>query len=119
MELLSTESSLKASAASTAAIAGAPRRRVTGRRVTGRRVPDRRVTDRRVTDRATAKALAAGNWASGGRWLRAERGSATAEYAIATMAAVGFAGLLVVIMRGNEVRAILTDLVHRALTFAG
>lgn len=48
-----------------------------------------------------------------------ESGAATAEYAIATMAAVGFAGLLVVIMRSDEVRAILTDLVHRALTFAG
>lgn len=48
-----------------------------------------------------------------------EEGAATAEYAIATMAAVGFAGLLVVIMRSDEVRGILTDLVHRALTFAG
>lgn len=51
--------------------------------------------------------------------LRDEEGAATAEYAIATMAAVGFAGLLVVIMRSDEVRGILTDLVHRALTFAG
>lgn len=50
---------------------------------------------------------------------RGERGAATAEYAIATMAAVGFAGLLVVIMRSDEVRAILTDLVRSALTFAG
>jgi Protein of unknown function (DUF4244) len=48
-----------------------------------------------------------------------ESGSATAEYAIATMAAVGFAGLLVVIMRSDEVRGILTDLIHRALTFGG
>ncbi|KQO95379.1 DUF4244 domain-containing protein [Leifsonia sp. Leaf264] len=48
--------------------------------------------------------------------LRAERGSATAEYAVATMAAVGFAGLLVVILRGDEVRGILTDLVRDALT---
>ena len=44
-------------------------------------------------------------------------GSATAEYAIATMAAVGFAGLLVVILRGDEVKGILTDMVHKALTF--
>ncbi|MEX1078500.1 MAG: DUF4244 domain-containing protein [Homoserinimonas sp.] len=36
-----------------------------------------------------------------------------------TVAAVGFAGLLVVIMRSEEVRAILTDLIQRALTFAG
>jgi len=48
-----------------------------------------------------------------------EVGAATAEYAIATMAAVGFAGLLVVIMRSDEVRQILTDLVRSALTFTG
>jgi Flp pilus assembly pilin Flp len=39
-----------------------------------------------------------------------ERGAATAEYAIVIMAAVGFAGLLVVILR---------DLVQRALNSAG
>ena len=43
-------------------------------------------------------------------------GAATAEYAIATMAAVAFAGLLVVIMRSDEARGILTDLVRRSLT---
>jgi uncharacterized RDD family membrane protein YckC len=53
------------------------------------------------------------------RGLASDAGSATAEYAIATMAAVGFAGLLVVIMRSDEVRGILTDLVRRALTFSG
>ncbi len=46
-----------------------------------------------------------------------ETGAATAEYAIATMAAVGFAGLLVVIMRSAEVKEILFDLVKSALTF--
>ena len=50
------------------------------------------------------------------RRLAGERGAATAEYAVATMAAVGFAGLLVVILRGNEVRGILTDLIRDALT---
>ncbi|MDF2919054.1 MAG: hypothetical protein K0S70_3271 [Microbacterium sp.] len=45
-----------------------------------------------------------------------ESGAATAEYAIATMAAVAFAGLLVMIMRSDEVRGTLTDLVRRALT---
>ena len=50
------------------------------------------------------------------RRLTGERGAATAEYAVATMAAVGFAGLLVVILRGDEVRGILTDLVRNALT---
>lgn len=47
-----------------------------------------------------------------------DSGAATAEYAIATMAAVAFAGLLVTIMRSSEVRGILTDLVRRALTVA-
>ena len=46
-------------------------------------------------------------------------GAATAEYAITIMAAVGFAGLLVVIMRSAEVQQILTDLVRHALAFAG
>jgi hypothetical protein len=53
------------------------------------------------------------------RRLAADAGSATAEYAIATMAAVGFAGLLVVILRSEEVRGLLTDLIHRALSVAG
>ncbi len=51
--------------------------------------------------------------------LNSENGSATAEYAIATMAAVGFAGLLVVIMRSEEVKKLLYDLVMKALTLGG
>ena len=47
-----------------------------------------------------------------------QAGTSTAEYAIATLAAVAFAGLLVVIMRSDEVRGILTDLIRRALTVA-
>lgn len=53
------------------------------------------------------------------RALSDDRGAATAEYAIVIMAAVGFAGLLVVILRSGEVQAILTDLVQRALNSAG
>jgi hypothetical protein len=52
-------------------------------------------------------------------WAARERGAATAEYAIVIMAAVGFAGLLVVIMRSEEVRSILTNLVQSALTSGG
>jgi len=48
--------------------------------------------------------------------LADDEGSATAEYAIATMAAVGFAGLLVVILRSNEVRAMLLDIIRNALS---
>ena len=51
-------------------------------------------------------------------WFTDETGAATAEYAIATMAAVGFAGLLVIIMRSEEVKEILLDLVRSALTFS-
>ena len=51
--------------------------------------------------------------------LRGDEGAATAEYAITIMAAVGFAGLLVVILRSEEVRGILTDLVRSALSIAG
>ena len=50
-----------------------------------------------------------------GRW-RDETGSATAEYAIATLAAVGFAGLLVVILRSDAVRQMLTQLIQHALS---
>lgn len=53
------------------------------------------------------------------RRLRRESGAATAEYAIVTMAAVAFAGLLVAIFRSDEVRGILLDLVQRALSFSG
>ena len=49
----------------------------------------------------------------------ADTGSATAEYAIATLAAVGFAGLLVVILRSDVVRQMLTSLIQHALSFAG
>jgi hypothetical protein len=48
-----------------------------------------------------------------------ETGAATAEYAIATLAAVGFAGLLVAILRSDEVRGLLTELVRHALSFTG
>lgn len=50
------------------------------------------------------------------RRLADAEGAATAEYAVATMAAVGFAGLLIIILRGDEVRGILTDLIRHALT---
>ena len=52
------------------------------------------------------------------RWRKpggSEAGMATAEYAIATLAAVGFAGLLVLIMRSDEVRGFLLNLIRTAL----
>jgi hypothetical protein len=43
---------------------------------------------------------------------------ATAEYAIATLAACGFAGLLLVLMRSDEVRGLLMGIIQRALSGA-
>ena len=45
-----------------------------------------------------------------------EAGMATAEYAIATLAAVGFAGLLVVILKSSEVKGLLTGIIKQALS---
>jgi hypothetical protein len=45
-----------------------------------------------------------------------DRGTATAEYAIATLAACGFAGLLLTLLRSDQVRGMLTSVIHRALT---
>jgi Protein of unknown function (DUF4244) len=51
------------------------------------------------------------HWPSG-----SELGMATAEYAIATLAAVGFAGLLVVILKSDEVRGFLLGIIRSALS---
>jgi hypothetical protein len=53
------------------------------------------------------------------RILLDETGAATAEYAITIMAAVGFAGLLVVILKSGEVQGILSGLVRSALSVGG
>lgn len=47
--------------------------------------------------------------------LAGDAGMATAEYAIATLAACGFAGLLLALLRGDEVRGLLLGIVRRAL----
>ncbi|MCQ9165154.1 MULTISPECIES: DUF4244 domain-containing protein [unclassified Arthrobacter] len=49
--------------------------------------------------------------------LGSQAGMATAEYAIATLAAVGFAGLLVVILKSDEVRGFLLNIIRTALSF--
>ena len=45
-----------------------------------------------------------------------EAGLATAEYAIATVAAAGFAGLLIVVLKSGEVREMLVGVVRSALS---
>jgi hypothetical protein len=46
---------------------------------------------------------------------RAEAGMATAEYAVVTLAACGFAGLLVAILRSDAVRGLLLGIIQKAL----
>ena len=60
----------------------------------------------------------------GGRLARLRRrggdlGMTTAEYAIGTLAACGFAALLVAILRGSVVQGLLLGLVKRALALGG
>ncbi|MEE2567790.1 DUF4244 domain-containing protein [Pseudarthrobacter sp. J64] len=50
------------------------------------------------------------------RLMGSEAGMATAEYAIATLAAVGFAGVLVFLLRSEEVRGFLLNLIRTALS---
>ncbi|HEX3003802.1 MAG TPA: DUF4244 domain-containing protein [Angustibacter sp.] len=49
----------------------------------------------------------------------ADRGMTTAEYAIGTLAACGFAALLVTILRGSAVRALLLGIITKALALGG
>ena len=62
------------------------------------------------------------------KWIRAAAGAsrarrqrlhdlgmATAEYAVVTVAACGFAGLLLAIVRSGEVRGLLLGIIKRAL----
>lgn len=45
-----------------------------------------------------------------------EAGLATAEYAIATIAAVGFAGLLIAVLQSDTVRGMLESIIGSALS---
>jgi hypothetical protein len=57
------------------------------------------------------------------RYLRMTRlreaGMTTAEYAIGTLAACGFAALLVTILRGSVVQGLLLGIIKRALALGG
>ncbi len=65
-----------------------------------------------------ARAVRAGNMSvrSVPEWMDRQAGMATAEYAIATLAAVAFAGLLAVVLGSDEVRGMLVSLIRSALT---
>jgi hypothetical protein len=49
------------------------------------------------------------------RRLRGDDGMNTAEYAVGTLAAVAFAGILLKVLTSDRVQAALTALVERAL----
>ncbi|MBD3689574.1 DUF4244 domain-containing protein [Nanchangia anserum] len=55
-------------------------------------------------------------------WLRlrergaAEEGMATAEYAIGTIAAAAFAGVLLLIVKGGAIKQALTAIIQQALS---
>jgi hypothetical protein len=93
---------------------------MTGRRTGGgRTAAEFPATESSAALPASADEVAGTDGAGCADGASGERGAATAEYAIATMAAVAFAGLLVVILQSDEVRQILTDLVRQALTYNG
>jgi hypothetical protein len=46
-------------------------------------------------------------------------GMSTAEYAVGTVAAAAFAGLLFKIVTSSQVREMLTQIIHRALNLVG
>lgn len=71
------------------------------------------VVNRPARPRAANGLRKEAKWAKNGM----EAGMATAEYAIATLAAVGFAGLLVVILKSDEVRGFLLNIIRTALSF--
>lgn len=64
---------------------------------------------------AAVKALGARRAASWSARLQDDTGATTAEYAILTLAAVGFAGVLAVVLSSGDVQGMLADLVGEAL----
>ena len=50
--------------------------------------------------------------------LRSESGMTTAEYAVGTVAACGFGGILYKILTSEEVGRMLKDILKRALTWS-
>lgn len=70
------------------------------------------VAERPAVERSTEPVAAA---RPRNAFVPADAGMATAEYAIATLAACGFAALLVVILRSDEVRQLLVGIIQHAL----
>ncbi|WP_205707180.1 DUF4244 domain-containing protein [Kineococcus vitellinus] len=73
--------------------------------------------DEQVGTSARGSARGAGRVREGDP-LPPDAGMATAEYAMATLAACGFAGLLIAVLSSDEVRGMLVRIVQQALSLA-
>ena len=67
-----------------------------------------------VQDMGRAMRAESGGFSAEGR--DPEEGATTVEYAIGTIAAAGFAGLLIVILKSDAVRAALESIIREALS---
>ncbi|MGC5168171.1 DUF4244 domain-containing protein [Luteimicrobium sp. DT211] len=110
MHALDTPSALRSPAAPPHARSAAGRARTVGRAL-ARLVTTVRAWFGRARHRLVGPAAP-----GGGPAAAREAGMATAEYAIATLAAVGFAGLLLVILKSAEVRGLLLGIIKSALS---
>jgi|tagenome__1003787_1003787.scaffolds.fasta_scaffold17912895_2 hypothetical protein len=79
--------------------------------IAGRRSAGATTAEPRMTAEAP---MSTNRWARAGQ--AADQGTTTAEYAMVTMAAVAFGGLLMKVLGGSEVAGLLTGLVRRALS---
>lgn len=53
------------------------------------------------------------------RLRKSDRGATTAEYAITTLAACGFAALLVVVLKSEGIQTLITGVISKALNMGG
>jgi hypothetical protein len=79
--------------------------------------PARERSQHRRSGRRLRRRLRSAEWRPDDRG--GDAGMATAEYAIATLAACGFAALLVTILRSGEVQGLLLGIVRHALSLGG
>lgn len=69
-----------------------------------------------TTDTKAAVARRAGHGQGAGGRPDGEAGMATAEYAIGTLGATGIAGLLMMLLKGGDVKQMLMSLIEQALS---
>lgn len=77
------------------------------------------MTRRRVRHLLRASRLAVTSRARLACCAAQDAGMATAEYAIGTLAACGFAAVLVAILKGGQVKALLLGVITKGLSLGG